>query len=102
MFSRSQSDSNQLLPSKRRDVCITSCALPKGSEALLLKNLPEAVDDSAVCRLAGSGRHLEPGLDDISRGHQRSGWYALFVTKHIMKRCYYAHSHILTAVSRRA
>lgn len=48
----------------------TSRALPKCPETFLLEDLSEAVDDSAVCRLACSGCHLEPGLDDISRGHQ--------------------------------
>lgn len=55
-------------------VCVcafTSRALPKCPKTFLLEDLPEAVDDSAVCRLACPGRHLEPGLDDISGGHQR-------------------------------
>lgn len=64
------------------NVCVhvcafTSRALPKCPETFLLEDLPEAVDDSAVCRLACSGRHLEPGLDDIGRGHQRSRRYTL-------------------------
>lgn len=61
-------------------VCVcafTSCALPKCPETFLLEDLPEAVDDSAVWRLACSSRHLEPGLDDISRGHQWSCRYTL-------------------------
>lgn len=55
----------------------TSCAFPKRPETFLLEDLPEAVDDSAVCRLARPGCHLEPGLDDISRGHQRGRRHAL-------------------------
>ncbi|MEQ2196442.1 Cytoplasmic dynein 1 intermediate chain 2, partial [Xenoophorus captivus] len=50
--------------------CVTCCALPKCSETFLSENLPEAVDDSAVRRLARPSRHLEPGFDDICRGHQ--------------------------------
>lgn len=60
---------------------LTSCAFPKCSEAFLSEDLPEAVDDSAVRRLARPSRHLEPGFDDIGRGHQRRRRYTLFVTQ---------------------
>lgn len=55
----------------------TSCAFPKGPEAFLFEDLPKAVDDSVVRGLARSGCYLEPGLDDISRGHQRGRRHAL-------------------------
>lgn len=59
-------------------VCaFTSCAFPKRLEAFLFEDLLKAVDDSVVCGLARSGCYLEPGLDDISRGHQRGRRYAL-------------------------
>lgn len=61
--------------------CLTSCALPKCTEPLLSENLPEAVDDSVVRRLARSSCHLQPGFDDIGRGHQRRRRYALFATQ---------------------
>lgn len=61
-----------------RVLCVfTSRALPKCPETFLLEDLPEAVDDSAVRRLARSCCHLEPGLDDISGGHQRGRRYTL-------------------------
>lgn len=56
---------------------LTSCSFPQGPEALLSNDLPEAVYDSVVCGLACAGRHLEPGLDDISRGHQGGSRYTL-------------------------
>lgn len=58
-------------------VCVfTSRAFPKCPETFLFEDLPKAVDDSVVCGLACSGCYLEPGLDDISRGHQRGRGHA--------------------------
>lgn len=57
-------------------VNITSSSFPKGPRSLLSENLPEAVHQAAVGGLTGPRRHLQPGLDHVSRGHQRGRWHA--------------------------
>lgn len=76
----------------------TSRALPKCPETFLSKDLPEAVDDPVVCRLACSRCHLESGLDDISRGHQRGRRYALRRHNKELSRCIYRPHHRSIAV----
>lgn len=56
---------------------LTCSPFPKRRGPFFPEDLPETVNDTTVCCLAGTSSHLQSCLDDISRGHQRSSRHTL-------------------------
>lgn len=60
---------------RRRPTHSGNGPLPEGPEAFLGIDLSRGIHHSIVGSLTLSGHNLQPGLDDVSRGHQRGCWH---------------------------